>query len=85
MALMLDNGQLRLHLVAGDQDYISRVGQNLDNGDWFYVNVMFGPGQYRLQGTSVSMVTRLILTPRDWFYVNVMFGPGQYRPHGCWK
>lgn len=58
LALVLDGGQLRLHLVSRGSDVISRVGNNLDNGDWFQVKVTLATGRYTVEGKSRQFLQR---------------------------
>ncbi|KAK7505069.1 hypothetical protein BaRGS_00003639, partial [Batillaria attramentaria] len=76
VALMLDGGQLRLHLVSRGSDIVSRVGSDLANGDWVRVGLTLGNGRYSLQvyresdglyGTATGTVANFILVTRPLF------------------
>nr|KAG5712444.1 hypothetical protein BaRGS_011418 [Batillaria attramentaria] len=85
VALMLDGGQLRLHLVSRGSDIVSRVGSDLANGDWVRVGLTLGNGRYSLQAVSVtfdgssSHVTMLIDRTKIGFGDN---GGFQFRTRG---
>ncbi|KAL3872346.1 hypothetical protein ACJMK2_040276 [Sinanodonta woodiana] len=53
MALVLDNGQLVLHMVVNQERYMARVGKNLSNGEWYLITLQFDQGQYRFYGNFV--------------------------------
>ncbi|XP_050414381.1 fibropellin-1 [Patella vulgata] len=76
IALMIDDGQIRLHLVSSNTDYISRVSQNINNGDWYYISLTLTGGRYRLQvstetgvyGTATGTVGNLLLVTMPIFF-----------------
>ncbi|XP_033725137.1 neurogenic locus notch homolog protein 1-like [Pecten maximus] len=85
MALILDKGQLRLQILASNSEYLSQVGENLDHGDWFYINMKLGAGQYSLQvssnsngvvGTSSGTVGNFLTIQMPVFYGQLHDHPG---------
>lgn len=50
LILALERGRLKLHLVVGARNYETGVGERLDDGEWYTVQVLLGAGQYILEG-----------------------------------
>ena len=49
MCVVVEKTTLRVHLVAGGGDVISRIPFNPEKGDWFAVSISFSRNQISVQ------------------------------------
>lgn len=56
MAVILDGGKLRLHVVVSGGDAIMMIQRNFSDGEWYKVQITFGQNQMIFQGWLIVLL-----------------------------